>query len=117
MRLWTSGTSIFLRGTLTECIGAVPWWRMPSVTVVPAGPRIRPVETSAGFPSVVLPLTATIRSPAVMPACFAGEPSNTIRTSRPFFVFVESIVMPTPSNWPLMLCVNAFASLGEKYSE
>ena len=94
------------RSTVDWTIGVLITWRfsvtvsrlrprvMPSVTLVPARPRIRAVEAALLRPASAWPSTAVIRSPARIPARAAGVPGTTLSTSRPAAVAMTS--MPTP---------------------
>ena len=112
--LSTSGTSIRSRLTLT--VRGLPrpavTWR---VTLLPAGPLIRPVATRLSTPASERPLTAMIRSPLVMPALRAGDLGKLFRTRRPRRS--SSTVIPTPSNSPSTAWANCWASSGGRYWE
>ena len=95
----TLGTTI--RSRTTGKSSSTPLlWRTRSVTVVPAGPRIRCTANSSGQPSVDSPSTPRITSPPRTPARSAGEPSKTVT-----IVISPSkscTVQPIPSNEPPM---------------
>ena len=98
------------RSTLSSRGSASPGVTTLSSTVVPAWPLMRPVATSLLTPAIERPLTARIRSPRLMPAFSAGEPSKTRSTFRPRRS--SSTFIPTPSNSPLTDSLNCVASLG-----
>ncbi len=84
--------------------------RTSTVTSVPASPRICLATSSTVWPSVGLPFTPTIRSPALIPARSAGEPSigaiTVTCSSR------NPISMPIPVTLPSsVVCSSAASSL------
>ena len=81
-----------------------------SETLVPAGPLIFAVATELDCPAMDLPSTSVTKSPFLMPAFFAGEPSNTLITRRPRLSW--STAIPTPSNRPWTDSWNCLVSLG-----
>ena len=81
-----------------------------SVTLVPAGPLILAVATELDWPAIDLPSTSVTKSPFLMPAFLAGEPSNTLITRRPRRSW--STLMPTPSNRPWTDSWNCLVSFG-----
>ena len=94
----TTGTVTFARSSLTSRV-RLPDWTV-SVTLEPAGPLISAVAALEDLPLSGRPLAFVIRSPALMPPFFAGEPSKTVSTRRPSSAC--STFMPTPSNAPFV---------------
>ena len=85
-----------------------------SFTWVPSLPLMRPTLTSSDTPFVGWPSTATMASPALMPACWAGDPSNTrVMSSLPSFF---SRAAPTPEYDPCVSSCRVWLSCGVMYT-
>ena len=82
-----------------------------SLTLVPAGPLMRPVATALLRPAIERPSTERITSPFKISDRCAGVSSKTSSTRSPRSSF--STDMPTPSNSPEIDSWNLLASLGE----
>ena len=73
---------------------------MERTTWLPAAPFMRRVASPRGISFVEAPSTATIRSPARMPARSAGESAMGATTTIPSATWLTS--SPTPSNSPVV---------------
>ncbi len=104
----TSGRSNCLRVMATSNGLPSPRW-IDSVTGSPSGPRTRDTTSSMVSPSVVLPSTATIRSPRRSPASSAGVPGMIERMIGPLDSSSSSWT-PMPTNVPDSDWSTAFAS-------
>ena len=83
-----------------------------SSTVVPEGPLIIAVATSAGSPAIDLPSTARITSPSRITAFSAGVSSNTVVTVRP--CFTSRTLSPMPEKLPDVSSSNRLSCPGLK---
>lgn len=110
-------TGILSRFTLKVSVSATSRLTTESFTIVPFGPRSLIIIWSRGIftPDIAVSFTATMRSPATMPAFCDGPLAMVWITSR-----VSSTMLnctPMPSKFPCSDSFICFVSFGVVYEE